>query len=179
MAINISVPYKQNFVWPYSNQRVFWNFSLLLDFNFEGGNELRWLLHSVPRIVALITVCANTGVHVLMLVFTQLKGKSYFKVCALIFFWISTCEESSLPMKHSKKLSYRYFLLWRRSLMKAMILDTHGIKKTFFTFKCFDVKTILRSVKSDLTGSRSQFVCSNISALCFQSFRGTIKLMKK
>jgi hypothetical protein len=53
----------------------------------------------VPRIVALITVCANT--NLLTLVFMQLKP--YFNVHALIFFLISTCEESTLPMRNAKQ----------------------------------------------------------------------------
>ncbi len=69
------------------------------------------------RQVALVTVCANhrsvmvcdanTGAPMLMSVFTRLR--LYFNVLVLIFSQISTCEDSSLPIKHSKKLSHQDF----------------------------------------------------------------------
>jgi len=38
----------------------------------------------------------------------------FFIVRVLIFFWISACEESSLPMKHAKKWWYHF--VWLRRL---------------------------------------------------------------
>jgi len=80
------------------------------------------LLHSVPRIVALVTVCANsTGVcaHLHMsgsatfvpaykywhmcTPFCYL-AKAAFKCLYLYFFAISTVEESSQPTEHANKI---------------------------------------------------------------------------
>ncbi len=71
-----------------------------------------------------LTAYANMEMCTLMLVCTQLKLKSYFKVHAFILSKFSTCEGSSLPMKHDKKNIGSIFLT-----INAMILDTHGSKK--------------------------------------------------
>jgi hypothetical protein len=63
----------------------------------------------------------------------------FFNVCTLIFFWISTCEELSLPTKHEKKLSYQYFWLWRLQ----SLTHTHTVDTIMFDEVQVDVGTVL------------------------------------
>ncbi len=88
-------------------------------------NLYRLLLHSVPRIVALIMMLANTGEHAYD-GFFQLK--SYFNVHAL-FFLISTVKELTQPTKHANKNLVSIFLT-----MKATILDTRGMSCQLHVF---------------------------------------------
>jgi len=77
---------------------------------YGGGSQKRSYIHFTTQcakdygphnhVYEYVQARALTSV----LVFTQLKP--YFKVCALIFFYISTCEES---MKNSKNYSINIF----------------------------------------------------------------------
>jgi len=82
-------------------------------------------LHSVPMIVVLVTIRAcvivqgsNMGQRSLHRSI-HVSPIRFLKDRAIIFF--STGEKSSQPNKHSKKLSYWYFWLWRpRSLTHSV-----------------------------------------------------------
>jgi hypothetical protein len=82
-------------------------------FFIQGNNDT----HSMPRIVALITVCTNTSAHPYVGFYT---AQAVFKHLWLIFF-ISTVEARTHSVKHANQILVPIFLT-----MKATILDTLG-----------------------------------------------------
>ncbi len=73
----------------------------------------------MPRILALITLLANTGVRTFD-GFLQLK--------------ISTCEESSLPMKHAKNYRINIFDYEEKQDRVAVFYSIKTKQKTYSTF---------------------------------------------
>jgi hypothetical protein len=51
----------------------------------------------------------HAGIHTSPVRQPKHKPELFFNVCVLIFFPISTCEESSLPMKHAKNYHSDFF----------------------------------------------------------------------
>jgi len=84
----------------------------------ECNKRLR--IHSVPRIVVLITMSVNLGTRS-DIGFTQLKPNFY--IGALIFVLISMVEELSQLTKHANKILVLIFLT-----KTATILDKHTVR---------------------------------------------------
>jgi len=143
--------------WPKQNHRCLWqNWRILL-------SENRKMVHSVPRIVALIAVHVNSvrvwkyvhakGGCILTSVFTWLEPY----VCALIFL-ISTSEEPSQPIANQLhmqiKLSDLFFWIWRPWSL------THTVSM------CFEVYFIKHCASSEKRSAKQHLAknCTSISS---------------
>jgi len=89
-------------------------------------NTIR-ILHSVPRIVALITMRVNRGAQAL-----SKPLRLYFNRCALIFFKFLWLKNRVNQLNTQTKFWYQYFWLWRPST----ILDTHDSTSFYYQYSC-------------------------------------------